>query len=250
MALRNRAGRSSRRPPDEAIENDLLPAVVHAPVSPLPRYDEIAPELGEALRGIVNRYELRTGEALPNSIAVTSALAGEGVTTVSQSLATLIAQEMGLFVCWVDCSWLTARPDQPSDGRPDLLDLLADQSQIHSAFQTSPDLPKLISLSPGPVPESKRNLIVRSPGFEGLLGILADEFDHVIFDLPPILSNANALAILRRADASLIVVRHRATTVSQVQRAIESTQPTTNLGVVLNRFRPSIPQRFVRLLGG
>lgn len=250
MALRSRPARSSGRRPDQTTEVDYLPVVAHGPLSPLPRYDEIAPELAEALRGIVNRYELRTGDALPNSIAVTSALSGEGVTTVAQSLSTLIAQEMGLFVCWVDCSWLTARSDQASDGRPDLLDLLADQSQIHSAFQTSPDLPNLISLSPGPVPENKRNLIVRSPGFERLLEILADEFDHVVFDLPPILTNANALAMLRRADASLIVVRHRSTTVAQVQRAIESTQPTMNLGVVLNRFRPSIPRQFLRLLGG
>jgi Mrp family chromosome partitioning ATPase len=134
--------------------------------------------------------------------------------------------------------------------RPSLLDILADQSRILSAFQRSPDLPQLMSLAPGPVPDSKRNMIVRSPEFERLLSILADEFDHVVFDIPPVLTSANGLALLRRADASLLVVRHRSTTLAQVQRAMEATQPTPNLGVVLNRYRTSIPARLRRLLGG
>ena len=219
--------------------------------SPLLKYDEIPGELAEALRGIINRYELRTGEELPNTVAVTASLPGEGVTTVSQALATLIAQEMGRFVCWVDCGWLAASAgDRVEDGRPDLLEILADNSMIHEAFQVSPDLPRLMSLAPGPVPEAKRNLIVRSPAFEQLLDVLAQEFDHVVFDVPPVLTNANGLALLRQADASLFVVRHRSTTVSQVQRAIDATQPTPTVGVVLNRYRTSIPVRLRRLLGG
>ncbi len=257
MALRFQT--ESRGPHDvtddpNTTDDSHLPAVPAGapspPASPLPRYDDIPSEITEALRSIVNRHELRSGEPLPNSIAVTSALPGEGVTTVSQSLASLIAQEMGRFVCWVDCGWLTPGGDAVVTGRPDLLDLLDDHSQIHSAFQIAADLPQLISLSPGPVPENKRNLIVRSPGFERLLKILTEEFDHVVFDLPPVLSNANALAMLRQADASIFVVRHRSTTIAQVERAIESTQPTPNLGVVLNRYRSSIPRRLRRLLDG
>jgi Mrp family chromosome partitioning ATPase len=232
-----------------------LPAVAEthtdSPSSALLRYGNIPGELAEGLRGIINRHELRTGERLPRSIAVTAPLPGEGVTTVSQALATIIAQEMGHFVCWVDCAWLT--PDGAGDrhsGRPSLVEILADQSRVISAFQAAPDLPQLMSLSPGPVPESKRNMIVRSPEFERLLAILAEEFDHVVFDVPPVLTNANGLALLRRADASLVVVRHRSTTIAQVQRAIEATQPTPNIGTLLNRYRTSIPVRVRRLLGG
>jgi Mrp family chromosome partitioning ATPase len=237
-------------------ERTALPAVPttgseHYGPAAILRYDEIPGELADALRGIINRFELRTGERLPKSIAVTSALPGEGVTTASQALATMIAQEMGSFVCWVDCSWLTAdSAGDRANGRPNLLDILADQSRILSAFQASPELPQLMSLAPGPVPESKRNMIVRSPEFERLLGILAEEFDHVVFDLPPVLTSANGLALLRRSDASLLVVRHRSTTLAQVTRAVEATQPTPNLGVLLNRYRTSIPIRLRRLLGG
>jgi protein-tyrosine kinase len=252
---------SGAAPSDDPRDRDLVNEGSELPAVPDPaaslsatamlRYDEIPAEMAEGLRGIVNRYELRAGERLPKSIAVTSPLPGEGVTTVSQALSVMIAQEMGNFVCWVDCAWLT--PDGVRDqqsGRPNLVDLLADQSRIISAFQASPDLPQLMSLTPGPVPESKRNMIVRSPEFERLLAVLADEFDHVVFDLPPVLTSANGLALLRRADASLLVVRHRSTTLAQVQRAIEATEPTPNLGTVLNRYRTSIPVRLRRLLGG
>ena len=213
-------------------------------------YDRIPAGLAEGLRGIINRYELRAGAGLPKSVAVTSALEGEGVTTVSQSLATLIAHEMGRFVCWVDCSWLALDSDPASlEGRQSLIDVLANPSSILSAFQTSPELPQLVAWSAGAVPNARRNMIVRSPEFERLLKILADEFDHVIFDIPPVLPNANGLALLRQADASLVVVQHRATTISQVRRTIAATQPTPNLGIVLNRYRSSIPARIQRLLG-
>lgn len=239
---------------DDAIHEaaEVLPAIPKSAdhdASPLIPYDQIPSQLAEALRSIVNRYELRSGEPLPNTIAVTSAVHGEGVTTISQSLATLIAQEMDRLVCWVDCGWLTANDDAaPLAGQPDLLDLLDDHSKLITAFRTTPDLPQLIRLSPGPVPKAKRNMIVRSPSFEQLLRILADEFDHVVFDVPPVLANANSLALLRQANTSLLVVRHRSTSLTQVERAIEALQPTPTLGVVLNRFRTSMPRRLRRLL--
>jgi Mrp family chromosome partitioning ATPase len=213
-------------------------------------YDDIPDELAEALRGIVNRSELRTGSPLPQSIAVTSAIRGEGVTTVSKALAALIASELARSVCWIDCSWLSIHSGPEHDGRPSLIDILTDESRLRSAFEASEEQPSLVSLSPGPIPESKRNQVARSPEFEQLLGLMREEFDHVILDLPPVLSHANSIALLGEADASLLVVRHRATSIAQVERALGAMQPTPNLAVVLNQFRTSVPGRIRRLLGG
>jgi Mrp family chromosome partitioning ATPase len=247
-------GSRDRDEPDaDDSRDDRLPALATgAPTrqSRMIRYEDIPVELAEALRGIVNRFELRTGSPLPKSVAVTSALSGEGVTTSSQALATLIAQEMGSFVCWVDCSWLSrdAGPNGDDD-HPSLTDILANQSRILSAFESSQELPQLMSLQAARVPERQRNTIVRSPEFERLLTILAEEFDHVVFDIPAVLANTNGLALMRRSDASLLVVRHRATSITQVRRALEATHPTPNLGVLLNRFESRIPVRLRRLLG-
>jgi tyrosine-protein kinase Etk/Wzc len=244
--------RTRRRPADDqpAEEGQLPARVDDAPVAPVTPYEEIPGPLAEALRRIVNRHELRQDEHLPTSISVTAALRGEGTTTVSQALSTLIAQEMGRYVCWVDCSWLAGdHPVAAPDGRPGLIEILADRSKVLSAFQAVPDLPQLITLSPGYVEESKRNMIARSPEFDQLLDVLTAEFDHVIFDIPPVLQNANGLALVRRSDASLLVVRQRSTSIAQFEQALDATMPTPNLGVVLNRFRTSIPRRIRRLLG-
>lgn len=244
--------RTQRRGPeatDEATSQSL--ATIDEPDDPgLLSYNEIPGALAEALRRIVNRHELRRDEHLPTSISVTAALRGEGTTTVSQALSTLIAQEMGRYVCWVDCSWLAGdRPTAAPDGRPGLIEILADRSKVLSAFQAVPDLPQLITLSPGYVDESKRNMIARSPEFDQLLDVLTAEFDHVIFDIPPVLQNANGLALVRRSDASLLVVRQRSTSIAQFEQAMDATLPTPNLGVVLNQYRSSIPRRLRRLLG-
>lgn len=241
--------RRSNAPAEDTVGRDL--ATVDGPSgAALLRYEEIPGALAEALRRIVNRHELRRDEHLPGSISVTAALRGEGTTTVSQALSTLIAQEMGRYVCWVDCSWLAGdRPTAPADGQPGLIEILADRSKVLSAFRAAPDLPQLITLSPGHVEESKRNMIARSPEFDQLLDVLTAEFDHVIFDIPPVLQNANGLALVRRSDASLLVVRQRSTSIAQFENALDATLPTPNLGVVLNRYRSSIPRRLRRLLG-
>lgn len=212
------------------------------------RYDDIPTELAEAIRSVLNRNELRAG-SLPKAIVVASAVKGEGVTTVSQALATILAQETGQFVCWVDCSWLADDAGTPSPDRPNLIDMLADNSRLGGAFQASPELPSLVSLSPGPVPAADRNKIARSPEFEDLLEVLRLEFDHVIFDVPPLLAYANSLAIVRLADASLLVVRHRVSSRSQIRRAVEAMEPTSNIGVILNQYRTRIPSGIRRLLG-
>lgn len=214
------------------------------------RHTELPPQLAEALRAIVNRYELREQAPLPSTIAVTAALSGEGVTTISQALATIIAHEMDSLVCWVDCSWLSTAPPPPyTVNRPSLVDILEEPSSIMSALQSSPECPRLMCLTVGPIAAARRNTIVRSAEFQQLLSGLGQEFDHVILDVPPVVAHSSGLALLQRSDASLLVVRHRSTTTSQFRAVVEATQPTPNLGVVLNRFRTRIPGFIRHMLG-
>lgn len=248
-ARRRRARNDQTAGPSAALPATTQSLTTTAAIT---RYDDIPAPLAEALRRIVNRHELRHENLLPATISATAPVRGEGTTTVSQALATLIAQEMGRYVCWVDCSWLAGGRSEETDdddGRPSLIEILADRSKVLAAFQSAPDLSQLLVLNSGKVPASKRNMIVRSPEFDQLLDVLTAEFDHVIFDIPPVLENANGLAFLRRSDASLLVVRQRATSLAQFERALDATQPTPNLGVVLNRFDSKVPHRLRRVFG-
>ena len=85
--------------------------------------------------------------------------------------------------------------------------------------------------------------------FEDLIDLLCEEFDHVVFDVPPLLSNASSLAIVRLADSSLLVTKQRHTSISHVRRALGAMESTRNLGVILNQYRTYIPSGIRRLLG-
>ena len=92
-------------------------------------------------------------------------------------------------------------------------------------------------------------MIVRSPEFEQLMNVLVEEFDHVVFDTPPLLGTGDGLPLLRRSDGYFLVVRQRSTSESQVRRAIEMTGTTPNLGMVLTEFSTKVPDFVQRLLG-
>lgn len=246
-------------------------------------YDAIPFDLAESIRVILNRDGWGGRSALPTTLAVTSSLAGEGVTTISQALAAIIAEELDLRVCWFDLA-STADPDEPAshpgdtdenrdngdggghddvdddvddgpvdharaaDERPGLIDILAERARVDDAFLRSRNNPRLVVLSPGSVPVERRNQVIRSVELEELLGRLASEFDHVVLDVPPILSHANASALIRLADAGVLVVDHRSVSISEVRRSVDAMAPTPNLAVVINRHRPYTPRAIRRLM--
>ena len=213
------------------------------------QFQSVPQELLAPLRSIVNRYELRSGQQLPSPIAVTSPGPDAGTTMVSQALATLLAHELGKFVLWMDCRWLSAGapydPDQPSD----LLQILADGRKLPAALHSTPDLPQLNRLSVGNVPSGQRHMIVRSNEFEQLLAILAKEFDYLIMDTPPLLGSGDGLPLLRRSGGYVMVARHRTVSVAEVRQATELASPTPNVGTVLTDYRSRIPRGLRRLMG-
>jgi len=57
----------------------------------------------------------------------------------------------------------------------------------------------------------------------------------IIFDLPPVLTSADALAFSPYVDAALLVVEDGATRKQDVERAIELLSSTNIVGTVLNK---------------
>jgi len=74
--------------------------------------------------------------------------------------------------------------------------------------------------------------------FEELIGrarALPDDA-LVIFDLPPVFANDDALLIAQQLDGMLVVVEQGVTTRKQLQSAIQFLEPTPLVGTVFNRF--------------
>jgi Mrp family chromosome partitioning ATPase len=207
------------------------------------------PLVAAAIRNVLSRYELSEGRTVPRSIAVVSALRGEGVTTISKSLAHVLASDFSATVCWVDLSWAGSGGSSSRNAesqQPGIYELLTSQLPLKEALVPS-DNQRLSMLSAGRVSDGHRYALSRSPKLGDALQDLKEQFDFVIFDTAPVLTSGDALALLLYADACLLVARHGVTTASQIAATAHELHNIPTIGAILNQHRSKTP-RFVRRL--
>jgi polysaccharide biosynthesis transport protein len=171
---------------------------------------------------------------------------GEGVTTVSRTLAAMIAHDLEANVCWVDLNFTDDSRGAPLSDHASLADVLSERATIESALEPTSN-PRLALLNAGTVARSRRPVLARSPLLTDLFAALDQTFQYVVMDVPPLLASSEALNLVRHARAYLMVVGHGSTTVPQVRRTAQELRSIPSLGVVLNRFQPNMPKRLLRL---
>ena len=211
-------------------------------VAASPLLEEIPIALVESMRYLIGRFQLGDHSEFPARLGVTSALHGEGVTTVSRTLAAIVANDLDVDTCWIDLSWRTPRGSGETHGPTGLADVLADRVALDEALRTSADS-RLAILHGGNLLPGQREVFSRSPRLADVIEELALRFTTIIFDIPPILAGSAGIGQLRHADSYLLVVRHGVTSVQQVRAATDQLQAIPSLGVVLNQFKSSIPKR-------
>lgn len=216
---------------------------------PKRRTPHMSPQLADGVRYLLNRYELAHAASIPQNVAVVSALSGEGVTTVSQALAEVLAVDFSVSVCWVDMSWTSNRRGSARNGvssDPGLYDVLVDRAELDDVLVSAPGS-AVTYLLPGDVADDDRHAMVRWPHLGDVVADLRGSFDHVVFDSAPLLANSDALALLRYVDAHLLVTKHGATTIRQVKATAAELETIPSLGALLNKYNPSTPS-FIRRL--
>ena len=224
---------------DEHVELAIVPSVTNPQDSPAHS------DVMRAIRYLLYRYELSTGSShLPQTIAVVSATSGEGATTVSRSLAEVLASERGSKVCWIGFDGGELRLLRPTP--PDL-------SGIPSIVSEAPSNTPMVE----PADSSSVRLfsanrhvaeIGRSFGrseFADMLSELNNDYRYIVFDAPPLLSRTDSIGLLQHADAYLLVTRQGSTTLNQVRTIADELSTIPSLGAVLNNYRSRTP-RFLR----
>src|SRR5262245_52982493 len=73
--------------------------------------------VASSLRYFLARVQLHGTQGLPTRLALTSALAGEGVTYVARSIAAVVAYDTPASVVLVDLNW--RRPPRPEGDQPE-----------------------------------------------------------------------------------------------------------------------------------
>jgi capsular exopolysaccharide synthesis family protein len=183
-------------------------------------------------------------------LAVSSAIAGEGKTTVSLGLAVTVAQDYPeRRICLVETDFQnpTLANDFGVESTPGLIDCILGDEPLELAFRTSfLDNLHLLPVG-GPAPGPGRAL--RSSRMAAIVDTLRQSYDLVLIDAPSILVNSDSVMLMDIADGALLVVRSGLTPQPIVNKAIEQIDETKLRGIVLNGSHSAIPGWLRRLCG-
>jgi non-specific protein-tyrosine kinase len=206
--------------------------------------DLAPPVAGEVFRGIYTR----AGTGASEVIAITSAIDGEGKSTVSLGLAVTMAQDFPdrrVLLVETDLHTPSLAQDFAFDPSPGLINHLLDGEPLESVYRST-ELGNLYVLpSGGPMASQER--VLRSNMMAAAVASMRETYDFVVLDLASILVNSDALPMTDLADGVIVVVRAGVTPRSLVDKAVKLLNESKLLGVVLNGARPSTPGWLRRL---
>lgn len=189
--------------------------------------------VGEALRFLgVKVLDLRRNAGV-KSVALTSAMPGEGKSTLSLSLAGAVARETDQRVLLIEAD--LRRPSitstlglPPAQGLSDWLENRLDVVPIRAL-----DPGAFFVLVAGQA-ELARPELLGSPRMAALLAAAGSYFDFVVVDGIPALPVTDMVLLQDLVDGLLLVVRSRQTPRAAVRDALAKLRPDKVKGVVLN----------------
>ncbi len=200
----------------------------------LPMYAESYRSLRSALLFLPQSNER------PKVILVTSAIPGEGKSTIASNLARTMALG-GSRVLLIDADLRRGRLHEllQLKREPGLTDLLQNPESFDKILQSN-CTPNLWFISRGWAVSRPGDLFV-GPEIEILLARVRKEFDFVVIDSSPVFAADDVTTLAPRADGTLFVVRNGLSRSSVVSEALEvlSRRQVKLLGIVVNGARSS-----------
>ncbi len=189
----------------------------------------------EGVRHLRGYLMLSTQEYVPKSVLITSALPGEGKSTLALSLAMANA-EQGKRTLLIDGDLRQPAIERMVRLDPDagLASVLAQTLPWRKATRALSARPNLFVLGSGlPLPTA---LALIGPQMRRLLAEAVKEFDLVVLDSPPLLGCAETLELAAATDVTILAVRSGHTPMKAVGAAVETLRRVNVpiAGIVLN----------------
>jgi capsular exopolysaccharide synthesis family protein len=205
----------------------------------------------EAYRVIATQVLQLVRENDWNVLAVVSPGFGEGKTLTCVNLAITLARGVDQHVLLVDADLRVPKVHAclGLPGEPGLSDHLTSEVPLEEVL-VDPGIERLLVL-PGGRPLRSASELLGSHRMRQLLARLKRRVPApiVIFDLPPVLVSADALAFLPLADAVIMVVEEGKTGSDDAMQAAQLLQSTNLIGTVLNKSRHSSVEERPRFKG-
>ena len=174
-----------------------------------------------------------------NVLAVTSPGTGEGKSLTALNLAASLAMEVQYTVLLVD-----ANLKHPSlhehlglESDTGLSDYLLHDSPLSELLVHPKGIEHLTLLPGGKAMQNNSAEMLNSPKMSHLVEEMKNRYDGriVIFDLPPVLNAADAMAFAPYVDAALLVIEEGKTKRKDAEHAVDLLSSTNILGTVLNK---------------
>ncbi len=155
---------------------------------------------------------------------ITSALQGEGKSTTSMNIAYTMAQTgQKVLLIEGDLRLPNHAKNLGLKATPGLSNLLAGQCTGADVLQKSDMAEELWFITAGDVPPNPAELL-GSKQMEAVMKAMADFFDVIILDLPPITVVSDALVVSKLVNGFVMVVRHGYCTRSALNEAVQKLQ--------------------------
>lgn len=173
-----------------------------------------------------------------NVLAVTSPGLNEGKTLTAINLAISLAMEVNYTVLLVDADLRHPNVHTYFGLEPEfgLSDYLLSDKPLQELLVHPAGIQGLVVL-PGGKPLTNSSEMLSSPKMSRLVEELKTRYPSriVLFDLPPLLATADAIAFAPYVDAALLVVEEGKTSTQDAQHATELLKDTHLIGAVLNK---------------
>jgi receptor protein-tyrosine kinase len=189
----------------------------------------------EAFRLLRTNLQFLNLDRTPRSIVISSPLPGEGKTSTAVNLAIALAQT-GRRVLLLDAD--LRRPKAAAmlglERSVGFTTVLVGRAELKDAIQRHSGS-GIHFLASGPIPPNPTE-VLQSNTARGLLDRLAEMYDMVIIDTPPLLPVSDAAILARDVDGAILVVRHGKTSKEQVRQTGQrlSQVDARLLGVAVN----------------
>jgi succinoglycan biosynthesis transport protein ExoP len=190
----------------------------------------------EGMRHLRGYLMLSVQANVPKSVLVTSALPGEGKSTVALSLA-MVNAEQGKRTLLIDADLRQPTIEKLIRLEPDagLAEVLAHRSHWSLATRPVPGRPNLSILGSGlPMPLA---LALIGQQMRGILTQAIQDFDLVVLDSPPLLGCAETLELAAAAEVTVLAVRSGQTPMKALSGAVDTLRRVnvSVAGIVLNQ---------------